>query len=51
MFNPDKVNVGAGLNFKLKNLELGINYELKRTNYDKEIDNQHLFGLKGNVKF
>lgn len=49
-FCPDKVNVGAGLDLKLKNLNLGINYELKRTDYDDEIDNQHLFGLKGSVK-
>ena len=50
-FNPDKINLKIGPYLNLGKLHIGMDYELERTNYDKEIDNQHLFGLEGTVKF
>ena len=56
-FPTNIINIEAGLNFKLqrprlkKKMEVEIRGGIERTNYDGEIDHQHLFGLEGTVKF
>ncbi|MEJ2268095.1 MAG: hypothetical protein P8X70_03395, partial [Nanoarchaeota archaeon] len=49
-FCPDKYGLDIEAHLKLKGFLFGITYELERTDYDGEIENQHSFNIQGSVK-